>query len=93
MLREDTSNNKDSLYEDFEKLWDLDSIGIQEGHTVQEAFEKNIRFEDGKYSVHLPWKEHHKLVPDNYENRVARLSTQLKWLRRDPDVLRVQFNH
>ena len=88
LLRVDTSTNEDSLCKDFEKLWDLDSIGIRERDSVHEAFEKNISFENGKYSVHLPWKEHHKLLPDNYENSVARLSTQLNWLRRDPDVLR-----
>ena len=38
--------------------------------------------------MHLPWKEHHKLLPDNYENSAARLSSQLKQLRRDPEVLR-----
>ena len=88
VLRVDTSNNEDSLYKDFEKLWDLDSIGIRESDTVHEAFEKNISFANGKYSVHLPWKEHHKLLPDNYENSVARLGTQLNRLKRDPDVLR-----
>ena len=46
------------------------------------------RIEDGKYSVHLPWKEHHKLLPNNFENSVARLSSQLKRLRREPDILR-----
>ncbi|XP_068724219.1 uncharacterized protein [Montipora capricornis] len=87
VLRVDSSSN-DTLYEDFEKLWDLDSIGIREKDTVHEAFEKIVSFQDGKYSVHLPWKEHHKLLPDNYENSVARLSSQLKQLRRDPEVLR-----
>ena len=53
MLRVDSSSN-DTLYEDFEKLWDLDSIGIREKDTVHEAFEKNVSFQDGKYSVHLP---------------------------------------
>ena len=60
---------------DFEKLWDLDSIAIREKDTVLEAFEKNVNFQDGRCSVHLPWKEHHKLLPDNYENSVARLSS------------------
>ncbi|XP_044170405.1 uncharacterized protein LOC122954427 [Acropora millepora] len=87
VLRVDSRSN-DTLYEDFEKLWDLDSIGIREKDTVLEAFEKNVIFQDGRYSVHLPWKEHHKLLPDNYENSVARLSSQLKQLRRDPEVLR-----
>ena len=87
MLRVDSRSN-DTLYEDFEKLWDLDPIGIREKDMVLEAFEKNVSFQDGKYSVHLPWKEDHKLLPDNYENSVARLSSQLKQLRRDPAVLR-----
>lgn len=60
------SRSNDTLYEDFEKLWDLDSIGIREKITVHEAFEKNVSFQDGKDSVHLTWKEHHKLLPDNY---------------------------
>ena len=85
MLRVDSRSNN-TLYEDFQKLWDLDSIGIREKDMVHEAFEKNVSFQDGKYSVHLPWKEHHKLLPDNYENSVARLSSQLKRLRRDPEV-------
>ena len=87
MLRVD-SRSTNTLYEDFEKLWDLDSIGIREKDTVHEAFEKNVSFQDGRYSVHLPWKEHHKFLPDNYENSVARLSSQLKRLRRDPEALR-----
>ena len=87
VLRVDSRSN-DTLYEDFEKLWDLNSIGIREKDTVLEGFEKNVSFQAGKYSVHLPWKEHHKLLPDNYENSVPRLSSQLKQLRRDPEVLR-----
>jgi len=87
VLRVDSRSNN-TLYEYFKKPWDLDSIGIREKDTVHEAFEKNVSFQDGKYSVHLPWKAHHKFLPDNYENSVARLSSQLKRLRRDPEVLR-----
>lgn len=87
VLRVDSRSNN-TLYENFEKLWDLDSIGIREKYKVHEAFEKDVSFQDGKYSVHLPWKEHHKFLPDNYENSVVRLSSQLKRLRRDPEILR-----
>ena len=66
----------------------MDSVGIRDGDTVHEAFEKNLSFEDGKYSVHLLWKEHHKLLPDNFENSVARLSSQLKHLSREPEILK-----
>ena len=86
VLRVDSRRN-DTLYADFEKLWNLDSIGIREKDTVLEAFERDVTFQGGRYSLHLPWKEHHKLLPDNYENSVARSSSQLNQLRRDPEVL------
>ena len=38
--------------------------------------------------MYLPWKEHHNLLPDNYENSVARLSSYLKRLRRDTEILK-----
>ena len=63
-------------------------MGIRHRDTVHEAFKKNLSFENGRYSVHLPWKEHHELLPDNFENSVARLSSQLKCLRREPEILR-----
>jgi len=88
VLRVDSGSSEDTLYKDFERLWDLDSIGIWEKDTVHEAFKKNASFEDGKYSVYLPWNEHYKLLPDNYENSVARLSSQLERLRRDTEGLR-----
>ena len=61
---------------------------IRDKDTVLEAFEKNLSFQDGKYLVHLPWKEQHGLLPDNFENCVARLSSQLKRLREDPEILK-----
>ena len=47
-----------------------------------------MSFEDGKYLVHLPWKEQHGLLPDNFENCVERLSSQLQRLRKDPEILK-----
>ena len=72
----------DTLLEDLDRLWDLDSVGIRDKGTVLEAFEKNLSFEDRKYLLHLPWKEQHGLLPDNFENCVARLSSQLKRIQR-----------
>ena len=88
VLRVDSRETEDTLQTDLQRLWDLDSVGIRDGDTVHEAFEKNLSFEDSKYSVHLPWKKHHKLLPDNFENSVARLSSQLKRLRREPEILK-----
>ena len=53
VLRVDSRSNY-TLYEDFDKLWDLDCIGIREKDTVLEAFEKNVSFQGGRYSVYLP---------------------------------------
>ena len=36
--------------------------------------------------VHLPWREQHRLLPDNFKNCVARLALQLKRLKRDPEI-------
>jgi len=88
VLRVDSGSSDYTLYKDFERLWDLGSIGIREKDTVHEVLEKNVSFEDGKYSVYLPWNEHHKLLPVNYESSVARWSSQLKRLRRDTEVLK-----
>ena len=88
VLRVDCRSTDDGLQKDLQRLWDLDSVGIRDEDTVLEAFEKNLSFGDGKYSVHLPWKEQHKLLPDNFENCVARLSSQLKRLKRDPEILK-----
>ena len=87
-LRVDSRETEETLQKDLQQLWDLDSFGIRDQDTVHEAFEKNLTFKDGRYSLHLPWKEHHELLPDNFENCVARLSSQLKRLRREPEILR-----
>ena len=78
---------EDNLSTQLEKFWSLDSIGIQEKDTVHEAFLKNIEFKDERYSVKLPFKEHHDILPDNYENAVLRLKSNLKRLNNQPEVL------
>ena len=88
VLRTESRVVDDTLQGNLDRLWDLDSVGIRDKDTVLEAFEKNLSFEDGKYLVHLPWKEQHGLLPDNFENCVARLSSQLKRLRKDPEILK-----
>ena len=82
VLRTESRVVDDTLQGDLDRLWDLDSVGIRDKDTVLEAFEKNLSFEDGKYLVHLPWKEQHGLLPDNFENCVARLSRSLNVLER-----------
>ena len=78
----------ESPKEDLDKLWDFDSVGIRERGSVQEEFEQNINFKDGRYFVNLPWREHHELLPDNYENCVLRLSSTVKRLKKQPEVFK-----
>lgn len=69
------------------RLWDIESIGIREKETVHESFLKNVTFQDQRYSVSLPLKEKHELLPDNYEVSLARLNSLVKRLRKEPPVL------
>ena len=78
----------ESVKDDLDKLWDFDSVGIRERASVQEEFEQNINFKDGRYFVNLPWREHNELLPDNYENCVVRLNSTVKRLRKQPEVFR-----
>ena len=42
---------------------------------MYEAFLKNISFEKGRYTVQLPFKNHHEVIPDNYELSLACLNS------------------
>ena len=54
--------------------------------SVHDKFLDTIHKRDGRYEVSLPWKEHHPLIPDNYEVAVSRLNSVLKCLR-NPELL------
>ena len=48
---------------------------------------KNISFEKGRYTVQLPFKNHHDLTPDNYELSLARLNSLVRRLRKESSLL------
>ena len=48
-------------------------MGIMETDTVHETFKETIAFEDGRYTVELPFQEFHLVLPDNFQLSVARL--------------------
>ena len=70
----------ETLSVEFQRLWDLDSIGIRETDSVHENFLKNIKFQDGRYIVGSPGKEHH--------NSLQRLNSQMRKLKKDPQLLK-----
>lgn len=81
--------NENSILQQVNKLWDLDSLGIRpENDVSKESFLNKIQFTGDRYSVKLPWKAGHGPIPQNYSTCVARLKNQLKKLKEDPDVLK-----
>ena len=78
-----------TIREEFKKLYDLDVLGIRDGNEdVYDEFKDNItRKPDGSYSVKLPWKRGQYFLPENRRLCEARLSSQLKKLRKSPEIL------
>ena len=64
-----------SLVDQVKQFCELESIGILPSEwTVHDKFLQNIHQVEGRYEVCLPWKEHHRLLPDNYNVAVNRLN-------------------
>ena len=82
------TSQKTDLDLEVQKFWDFDSIGIRDTDTLEEQFERNIVFKDGKYSVNLPFRDEHPAVPDNYNIAVNRLNNLTKRLRKDPEIMK-----
>ena len=55
---------------------------------MHEEFLDGITFTGSRYSVKLPWKEGHDRLPDNYLNTLSRMKSQLKRLKREPELLK-----
>ena len=89
-----TSNRSDDLLvEQVKQFWELESIGVlpNEG-TVRDKFLDSIHQVEGRYEVNLPGKEHHRLLPDNYEVAISRLNSVLKQLKKTHELLQ-EYNH
>ena len=72
---------------DIHKLWDLDSVGIREENEVRQNVIDNIIFTGKRYSVGLHWKVGHKPLPSNYQGSMIRLKSQIRKLKKNPEVL------
>ena len=72
----------------------MDSLGILENEkSVFDINEENIKLENGRYQVHLPFKEEHPIITDNYRhcrNRLHSLRKKLEknaWIWRNTMIL------
>ena len=76
------------LDEKLQSFWELESLGIKlREDPVQEQFVEDIRMEEGRYQVSLPWRRYHEPLPTNHELSLKRLRGLLRRLKQDPDVL------
>ena len=76
-------------------FWDLESIGIHDQLDTKKSvvdpvtvkFEENIKFENKRYTVTLPWKEggREKIVPNKY-SALKRLESLKNRFLRDPEL-------
>ena len=83
---------QESLDNRLQRFWDLESLGILKDETsVYSKFTQQIALKEGRYEVHLPWKESHPFLPDNYRLCRKRLEGLLKRLRQSPEQLH-QYN-
>ena len=84
------SNESDQFMDQkVSELFELDALGITEIDSVHEKFVKDIRFENSHYVVKLPWRQHHDILPDNFELSSGRLISTLKRLKRPSIVERL----
>ena len=81
------------LKDDLQKFWDLETLGIKENEaSVYDKFSNDIRFTGERYQVKLPFKDNHPMIPDNYTAASRRLTTVIKKLKDQPEILK-QYDH
>ena len=82
------------INETLNQFWMMESTGIvpesksMHCDKVLEELSEKIVFNGERYEAPLPWKQGHKLLPDNYENSKNRLHALLKRLRNSPKLLK-----
>ena len=81
-------NEVNSLNEKINKFCDLDTIGIKENKaSVYDRFISDIKFENSRDSVSLPFKENRLILPDNYQLSLNRLKKLKERLDKTPHLL------
>ena len=82
-----------TLDQQLKNFWDLESLGILPSErSVYAEFKEQIEFSDNHYTVCLPWRESHPILPDNYMLSLKRLKSLTTRLERDPVVF-TEYSH
>ena len=88
MLKIESTEISD-INDDLQKFWDLETLGTK-GHetSVYDKFSNDITFTGKRYQVKLPFKDNHLMLPENYTVALRRLTTTIKNLKNQPEILR-----
>ena len=87
-ISSDVRSENEELNNNLKRFWELESLGISTNEqSVYDKFTNMITFKNGRYEVHLPWKESHQVLPDNYHLSLKRLTNLLRRLRQEPNIL------
>jgi transposase InsO family protein len=81
--------DSDPLMSEVRKFWEVESAGIisYQDTNVYQDFLDTIKYTGRSYEVSLPWKQNHAVLPDNYSMCVSRLTSVLRRLRTNPELL------
>ena len=90
VMKTTVESEEDGRLEDLvHKFWSLDAINISDKNEtgVFERFTETTFFENGRYTVCLPWKDAVGVIPDNFQLCQARLNSLMRRLRKNPKLL------
>ena len=77
----------DALLQQMKLFWELESLGIKMNDpSALETFQQTIRYDGKRYVVDLPWREGHRILPDNLTLCKRRLVSTLKKLNNSPAI-------
>ena len=83
------ANDEKGLNENISKFWDLNAVGIKDNEiSIYEKFKDDFKFKKNRYSVKLPVKEFHPILPGNYLLSLKRLNKLKERLNGNRELLK-----
>ena len=76
----------DPLVNELHKFWETENVGSDRRIAIEDEFESEIKFENGRYEVNMPFKDEHAILPDNYALSKTRLANLVRKLKRSPSL-------
>ena len=100
----DTFSKRDQiLLNEVKKFWEIEDVNskpcmnrLDQGDKIHESFKSSVEFEDGHYTVGLPWITDTLMLPDNFApskqrlESLVRLKCQPALLKKYDDIIKDQ---